>query len=126
MNAGTWTLKTVGAFRASSLKINTAAYRLASTRSKSESHAMLRFTSMSTMSAVSAPPTDTKCPSARDAASASVGSHVGVMTSLKYVANLLILPTFSPSLASVSWSIAYTPPSRCRKSGELINLKIRR
>ena len=74
-------MNTVGACLASSRKMSTAAYRRASTRSGSRSHAMERFTSMSTMSAVNAPPTETRWPSALDAASASAGSHVGVITS---------------------------------------------
>ena len=102
MNAGTWTLNTVGAFAASSRSMSTAAYRRASTLSADSSQSKLLFTSDSTTSAVSTPPVRTKCPSARLAASASCGSQVGVKTSLRYVAKRLILPTFSPILTSVS------------------------
>ena len=102
MNAGTWTLKTVGALRASSRRINTAAYLRASTRSAASSQLSALRTSSSTMSAVSAPPTCTRCPRARLAASASLGSHVGVKTSRRYDAKRLSFPTVSPSFASVS------------------------
>jgi len=125
MNAGTCTLNTVGAFAASSRRMSTAAYRLASTRSGACNHPSDRRTSDSTTSAVSAPPTCTRCPSARLAASASSGSHVGVKTSRRYVAKRFILPTFSPILTSVSWSMAYTPPSRRRTSGEFTRRRMR-
>ena len=68
MNSPTWMLKMVGAFAAISSRMSAAISRRASTRSLASIHCSATFTSSSTMSAVKAPPTRTRKPSAAAAA----------------------------------------------------------